>query len=551
MVSVGGRFFTIAPLEGFAVDEVTPTAGTMTSLAFTVPVVGGSVSITVDNASAIPVGYPVLINGKQYLVTARAGNVITASNTDDTPANIVPIGATVTYLEPNAPDEPHAWFEQAKQWLIGQNNLDAPVLFDGATMRRAKYTDPARPEVPVGSVMAYINNRLWVATKGNEIAAGDIANGPTDVIVFSEELAVGGGRFIIGGKVTAMVKSVTLDTSLGQGPLQIFTRTSAHSINVPTTRSLWPSLNYPVQTVSLTHAGALSQYSTIQVNSDIFFRGKDGLRSFAMARREGSEWGSVPISSELNRVLDDDEESLLEYGSAILFDNRLIFTVSPRRGDNGVYHRGVCALDFDPISRMGIKGRPAYDGVWTGINPTLLLHGEFDGTDRAFAFVLNSDSENELWEIDPRQQEDEAGPIKSVLEFRSMDFRTPLDRKKLWGAEMWVDEVRGQVDYTLKWGTDQSSCDNVWGDVKSICSKAKDCDQNVDECKTIQNYEPGYRTRIGFGQPPDTACEGMTNAPARMGYEFQPRLEWIGHCRMRKMIFKALEEQEEADAPCD
>lgn len=552
VASAGGRLFKIEPLNNYVVTDMTPTASTTTTANFTVPAVGGMVAVTVADGSQINVGYPLKIKGKKYQLLSRTGNVLMVENIDDTPAAVIAWPADVLFLDVNDPTRCRVWFEQAKQWLVIQNGLDRAILFDGGQSRRSITSGTATPEVPVGTVMVYSGLRLWVATKGNMIAAGDIAGGPTDVINFTEELQglIVPARFQVDDVVTALVQGTNIDTSLGQGPIQVFTRNSAHSINVPLIRSLWSGQNYPINTVSLSHNGALSQYSTIQVNSDLHYRGPDGWRSFVLARREDTEWGNVPISTEMEAVLNDDSPDLLWAGSAILINNRVIFTANPRNSNNGVYHKCLVAFDLDPISRMGQKGRPAYDGFWTGINTTLLLQGEFNGMERGFVFALSPTGKNELWEIDAKKNEDFGAPIESMIETRALGFGNPLDMVNLASTELWIDRVKGVVNFNLQWRPDQSPCVYDWG-VKELCSTVEDCDQNTDDCKAVKNYRPGYRTRLGFGQPPDSQCEPQTNRPTRTGFEHAIRLTWTGHARIRKLIAKAEIVEEDVFAACD
>lgn len=559
VVSVGGRFFRVNILGGYKVSEITPTKNTATSGNFNAPAVGASVNITMVDASVIFDGYPIKVNGYRYMVTAVFGNVVTATNLDDPTAGVVASGATVLFLDPNSSIRSTTWFEQARKWLIGQNGLDGAVLFDGGNMRRAVLTS-TKPEVPTGTVMAFTNNRLWVAVPGNQVAAGDIAGGPTDVIVFSEELGIAGpARFQFDDEITAMVKTITLDASLGQGPLQIFSRGSVGSINVPAQRALWNALNYAIQTVSLNHSGAVSQYACLNVNSDIHYRAPDGWRTMMMSRREeNSEWGNVPVSSEMNRILGDDEESMLEHTSAMLIDNRVLFTYGPKLNDNGVVHTGMIALDFNLISRMGQKTRPIWEGVWTGIRPVLLLAGEFNKVRRGFVYALSEDDKNILYEVDKRAFDDDGTRITSRIESRSHGFANsgPFDLKKISSFELWVRSVRGNVDFDLKWRPDASEkqdeapCWYPWS-TKEICTTTSDCDQNTDFCKTLKNYKAGYRNRLGFGTPPDDDCEPQTQTPPRLGFEHQIQLTWTGHAAIRKYRVLCETVEEDVFPPCD
>jgi hypothetical protein len=558
VVSVGGRIFKIEPLAGFRTTEITPIGNTQTTLNFTVPVVGSTVAVTVDSAQYVSIGYPAMIAGKTYIITAKTGNVLTAKNVNDTPAALVAQPATVTYLDVNDPTIPRTYFEQARQWLVIQNGRDAAILFDGGGVHRS-ITTGSKPEVPTGKQMTYAGRRLWVNTTGNQIAAGDIAGGATDVINFTEELLglIVPARFQIDEEVTALVKAVNIDTSLGQGPVLVFTRTGAYSINVPFNRAKWADLTYPIETVTLAHSGSESQYSTIQVNSDLHYRAPDGWRSLILARREDAQWGNVPISSELSRILDDDEESLLQYSSAILFQNRVIFTANPKLTSNGIAHDGLCVFDLDPISNLGNKAAPAYDGLWRGVRPTLLVKGDFDRRSRGFMFTLDENDKNKLHEIDAAEDDDDGTPIECHVEYASFKYQpqsNEFDLKKISATELWPTQVRGTVTFTLQWRPDEmggnaAPCWFTWGQ-REICSTVEDCEQDVDGCKTIKNYRPGYRTRMGFGTPSDDVCEPQNRRPGRLGFQHQLRLIWFGQCGVRKIMSKCELVEEDVFAPC-
>ena len=102
------------------------------------------------------------------------------------------------------------WMVQAKEnslknYLIIQDGVSVPVIYD--PIGGIRRSDIDSNEVPVGSgPMAYGHGRLWVA-QGSNFVAGDIANGTTGVLKFTEnEYIVGGGSFRVplgAGDVTA------------------------------------------------------------------------------------------------------------------------------------------------------------------------------------------------------------------------------------------------------------------------------------------------------------------------------------------------------------
>lgn len=541
IASAGGRIFAIEPDNDFKVFEITPTKKTNTNGAFVVPAVDATVSVTVDDGTMIFPDYPVFIRGKVYMVTAKTGNVLTARNNNDTPTDTVPDDSEVLYLDANIPSEPIAWMTQADKYFIIQNGIDRAIIFDGASSRRSVVEEQ---EVPTGTATVFNEEigRLCVATNGNMIAIGDVVGGPTSVLKFTENTYLHeGGEFRIPigfGKIVAMKMSANLNRANGQGPMAVFSERGITSFNLPPNRSTWKGLAYPVQ-INMPLKSATSQAGAVLVNGDIFYRSKDGLRSLAYTLREFSAHSNTPLSSEMERVLRYDDDALLKYASGMLFDNRLLFTVNPTPGSNGVYHRAIGSLDFDLISRMGEQARPVYDGVWTGILPTAMVTGTFAEKERAFIFAVDPDSkENKLWELHKEAGFDNTDSrVQSIIETKSLDFRTPLEAKRLDELEIWVDQVVGQVNFTLLYRPDSYPCWFTYGE-KEIEVAYEDCTDDSVTCKAIITFNEGYRTRLGFGTPP-TADETLDNKPARIGYEFQFRLVWVGQCRIRRILAKA------------
>lgn len=552
VVSVGGRIFKLDVLRDYAVTEITPTSTTTTTANFISPSIGSTIVVTVTDASEIFPGYPITIASGRYAVNSKALNNLNLTNIDAEAGINVTSGTAVYFLDANNPNRPIIWTLQAEQYLIIQDGSDAAIIFDGATARRAS---TAAQEIPTGTAMAYWQGRIWVAVGGGrEIAAGDIVDGPTDILSFTEEIYLAeGGRFRVPsnlGTITAMQVLPVLDTSLGQGPLNIFTETSISTLNLPVTRALWKDITQPLQTVALLNYGAKSQNSTVVINGDVFFRSQDGLRSFVQARREFGSPGNVPISREIHRIIKDDSTELLKFCSGILFDNLFLFTVSPLPLKYGAFWRGLGVMDFDLISSLGQKAPPVWSGMWTGVNIMQIGKGAFDGIERAFLFTRNKDGENELWEIDPKSRFDnDCGRIKSVIESRSMDFGSPLSLNELGTAELWHEKLEGTTDFDLKWRPDQYPCWFDWAP-KESCAKTTQCPEDVEACFSFPTHKLGYKTRLSFQQPPDH-CAEFEKRPARQGYQHQIRLQWEGHAQIKAFLIKALIKSEPPWGQCD
>jgi hypothetical protein len=209
------------------------------------------------------------------------------------------------------------------------------------------------------------------------------------------------------GLITGMEFFPVQDTAKGQGDLLVLGERGAATFAVSAPRETW--LDIAIQKVALTHVGATSPTAVVPVNSDIFFRSADGLRSFRNSTQEFSQaYGSTPMSSELGRILEHDSVPLLEFASAVLFDNRLLFSASPKAhptldgdpfGVQPVTFSSLAVLDFHNASRVSKQGTPCFDGIWTGLNTLQLVSARFGQDERCFSFARAADGTTELWEI--------------------------------------------------------------------------------------------------------------------------------------------------------
>jgi len=458
-------------------------------------------------------------------------------NTVSNIASQVLIGGNPVF-DNNSAQERQAWMLDAEGFLIVQNGLERPLIYDGVSTRRA-----GDGEIRVGCMMEYSNGRIWVVRPDRtSFAAGDIVYGPSGTVAYNfrdailktteNEFLNEGGDFTIpmnAGRINAIRNISILDTSMGQGPLQVLTDRATFSVNAPADRTIWKDLTYPIQTVSLIGNGALSQDGTVSINGDIWYRAKDGIRSLVIGLRSFNELGNVPMSREMNRVIEADDKRLLGYDSAIVFENRQLRTCSPANSFlHGTYHRGLIALDFDIASSMAGRQAPAYDGLWTGVRILKLLGGNFGGVDRAFAFVLSASDKIELWEITANDLFDNMSRrIESFIETPALF--DGLNMRELFGGEIWIDELSGRTDFDLKWRPDQYA---GWFDWHSWseCANYQSC--TLTNCEPIPNLQKQYRSKMRLPKPPE-GCSVEDNRPANKAFLFQLRLAWTGSNRIR------------------
>lgn len=458
------------------------------------------------------------------------------------------------------------WSAQGECFWVFQDAATKPFIFDGASARRA-----APGEIQVGSVITAGMGRFWYALpNGLAFRATDLIRGSSgtpqyqyrdSMLKETENTFLNtAGNFSIptaSEPISAMRFVAQLDTVLGEGPLEVGTPNTIFNVNAPVDRLTWKDLQYPIQTESLIEYGPRSQLATVLVNSDMLYRSPDGIRSFIIARREFNGWGNTPQSLEMTNILSFDQPELVGYSSAVNFDNRVLMTVSPVYSDQGIYHRGLIALNFDGVSSMFTKTPPAYDGIWTGLKVFQCVKGKFQGSERAFVFVLGKQDTIELWEVTRTEHFDEPDTVTDTriewsFEMPKFDFsdagrnRGEI-RKQLEKGIASATHIVGQVDFELKQRPDSYPCFLPWYEW-SVCAKYRDCDGSTPGCKTPHTYRPQYRPRMGIQKPPESCTSG--GARTDTFFAMQPRLEITGHAVIEKIRLVAIELEQNPHAPC-
>lgn len=408
-------------------------------------------------------------------------------------------------------------------------------------------------ELPIGRMGCYGMGRNFVSLpNGVSYIGGDIVGGSSGSPIYNGRDAVlkwteNTLNFSVpnnSGIITAMRFTAILNTSLGQGPLQIVTPGGIFSANVPTDSTTWASTTQPIQTEGLIGYGGLGQNSTVVVNGDLMYRAIDGIRSLIQGQRLFESWGNVPDSFEVSNILAADNPAGLPFASAIQFDNRFLITCDPIQGSQGVYHPGLIALNFDPLSSLAGKSDSVYDGLWTGINVLQLVTGMFNGVPRAFAMTFepsqNSLAFYEILSTAGGFMDNGSVPIVSTFEsppiFRNVpnsihpaakpkaDFFQQIE---LLDGEVYISDIQpgSTVTVQAEYRPDFSKCWFPWSSF-SVCN---DPDSTV----------PIYGSRKGLGKPEASQENSATGTQSNRGRWFQVRFTITGHCQFVGARFSA------------
>jgi hypothetical protein len=466
---------------------------------FTIPLKSQTVQVAIQGTFNGVVGSNVFIGGAIFVVTAINNN----------PSDYVIL--TQTSASPTA----------ASNTVVVAGSNVVPVS-GGA-------------ELPPARMGCYGMGQNWFSLPdGRSFACGDIVGSASGTPAYNYRDSVlkmtentylaNGGNFAVPGNIgsiQAMAFVANLDQSLGQGPLQVATEDVVFScqsqITLEASGGTWASVTNPILTESLIANGSVSQDSSCVANGDLMFRAPDGYRSLILGRRDFNTWGNVPISVEVIQYIQNDNPALLQYSSAIVFDNRYLGTCSPTQGTYGVYHTGLVALNFDPISGLHGKQPSIWEGQWTGLNVLQLLTGRFSGVPRAFAFNYNTVSNTiELWEILPSTATPTT-PVTTLLEFPVMAFGEIDPRKREWkkleDGELAFDQITSPVTVQSWYRPDYDSRWQPW---------------NTFTIPAAPNYQP----RCGLDKPPKSydvpSAEGGTGRFFPFGFHFQVRLAITG-----------------------
>lgn len=467
---------------------------------------------------------------------------------------------------------PQAFFCQGEEFLViqaGDYGLTVtptlPLFWDGLTLRRsvgitntniALNTNGVN-EIPAATVMDYFRGHIFYC-QGRTTFASDVVKGPSGTLFYEfrdsilnvteNPLSFGGDGFTVpsySGNIRAIRHSANINEVLGEGQLFIFTRKTVYSLTVPTTRAEWINTAEPLQKVVQITSGAYGDRCIVPVNGDLFYQAPDGIRSLKIAVRNFSEWGNVPLSSELDRMLQFNDRSMMRTCSGITFDNRLLETALPYESPVGVAFKSVALLDFDIISTLAEQLPPAWEGMYEGLNFLQLFQGDFGGRPRAFSMVYSGVSgQIELWELlDSDRFDNQATAQESRVDWY---FETPaftwqkeMELKRLEGGELWIDKLYGTVELTIEWRPDADPCWQLWHHT-TLCSAKSTCeDVHNPVCYPEQPYREGYRWSVVLPKPPFPHCANQGTRPADIGFQHQLRVTLKGWCRVRGIVLYA------------
>ena len=515
-------------------------------------------------------------DGARYLVVAIGGWIFVIDPIKGTTRNI---GNDVGQ---NDPTVDRMQFEQVDRWLVIQDGINRPVILENNTARRSDpdaystltvlsnsipATDDqpevpavyAQGEIPVSYYMAFGQGRLFFARKNtNEFLAGDLLIGGLEenaLLATENVYLAGGGSFKLPdelGNITGMTFMDQIDTSLGVGALIVHAENGIAAYDVAQARSQWGTQQ--IGRVIYKGPAATCPETLVNVNNEIYFMSKDGIRSIKQAVADFTTMIDTPLSREINVDLEKATPWLDHMTDSFVFDKRVMFLGLPfrfkREEDRvDVAHRCLFVMDYDYSSQLrGQSAKPVYDGMWTGFNFLGGTSGIFGDAEHAYV-IAERNGVNGIYELSSTSYRDDERNIETRIYTKGYDFQSdnrynpvfPHSLKVLSHVDLWLEGLRDEVDIDVFFTTDDQP---QWYSLGEWSHSAPYSYANAPSLSYIpfatERPYPDFQT---FSAPDDV--QDITCRNKNKGYYFQLRIDIKGYARIRMGRLKGKHEPSE------
>lgn len=323
--------------------------------------------------------------------------------------------------------------------LVMQDGYSRAAFWDGAENR---HLDPAALETPVGDVMQFTGDRLWVH-RNAQIFASDIA----DPLSFSETTYLAEGQpFQLPSAATAMSETPSIEAP----QLVVFSSdsTTIFQSNIRA-RDTWKDTpNF--QRVQYPNIGCVGPRAVTTQYGLLWWFSNRGLVALnaAEASRVSSELPYRDNDMAVSKAFispNVDDIALASY------ENYLLASVPS--GD--LKNRHTWVLDQGPQTRLSDRTGSAWAGYWTGTRPVEWASGTVNNVSRIYHASQDYDGQNRIWEAFTPDRLDNGTPITSFVESKSYytfsEGATGLDLKKFRFAEITFSDILGDLDVKVLW----------------------------------------------------------------------------------------------------
>jgi hypothetical protein len=301
--------------------------------------------------------------------------------------------------------------------FIQDGGLTAPAWYDGSQSGHVR--DNAF-ETPVGSAMAWVGDRLWVAS-GNYVYASDIA----DPFSFREQIYLGGvSAFVFKEEVTAMTVTPGIDSP----QLLVFTPTTTSLVRANVRdRATWPDTEDFQREIF--KVGCMSQRSVVNHFGRLTWMSSSGLVFFD-ATTSAQDVARMPTRDAEMHVSKTTLHSDLSLCAGGAFGPYVLLSVPAE----DLYNKHTWVLNSASFQTLQDDSGPSWAGYWLGTRPVEWVYGVIFGEERIYHVSTDEDGQNRLWECFLSERLDSGCPITWAVMSRGY-FGQTSGAEKLKGSD--------------------------------------------------------------------------------------------------------------------
>jgi hypothetical protein len=391
---------------------------------------------------------------------------------------------------------------QNTRWEIG---APAPTVLGASPVYFVKSSKTTNfSETPLGEMMAWSGDRLWVA-RGNRLFASDLE----DPLKFTENIYFAeGGSFFTAEPITGMAEIPGLKTP----QLAVFTNTMTYVLaSGVRDRTTWKA--YPnFQAVLFPSVGCTSHRSICSQFGLLWWMTPTGITNFNAAQQAQITSTLAPMDVAM-AVSKGNLSPNVEQVCSGTFENYGLFSMPS--GSRRNKHTWI--MDRAVVAAINESSSATWNSFWTGTFPVEWASGPVNNVQRIFHVSPDPDGKNRLWEAFIADRRDNSLPITSYVETKThIDFSpkaTGLDKKRLLFAEVNFTEMYGDV-----------SCTIFWAGLRGVYKKLAEFNWTATEGEltegvevTMQDELVGYRPQSRTVRAPEIPETNTIISPASVG----------------------------------
>lgn len=384
-----------------------------------------------------------IYEGVVYLIVSCNGRIFELEQIDKTSFKVKFTNRS------NNPNNRNAWITKVPKGVIINDGESAPIAGRERNYSRVF----GKTAIGAGKAGIYLQNRFfYISGDGLSVRFSNINNSLSRTEAINNNIAAG---FLTPDdteiKAVGMQRFVRKDTN--GGSLLFSTRDNIYSVNVNGPVPLWgqPGSELGIISASVFDVGAVSPYSFLPLNSNVYFRNKNlGIASMQYLQYI---WDNTDITEPQSYgghlFFQNDDDYLLDSCYSVSYKNNIYTTIAPSLHENSVYWEGLIT------TRPEQKGVMAYHSIYTGIRPWCLQNVvDAGGTERLYIFSHDHDGVNRMYLLDEDLDYDlkEDGTkveIESKLCTRFFNYNDGFSLKNAMFAKFLISQKSSRLDISI------------------------------------------------------------------------------------------------------